>query len=215
MPRMRRSLLLPVVLLGIACMIWRMPHHAVAQTGIDVDVSGPRDGLAGVSLTWTASVKPTSVNDIVYTWDFGDGTTATGAQVTHTYAQPGAYHLSCTASSASDAAPPNTESHTITIAAADGSRPALATKINVDMDAPQRAEAGEAVPFSATADGANGAVPDDIVYTWDFGDGSPTVHGADVEHVYTAHGVYSVHVSAVSTGHQELADGDRQRITIT
>jgi hypothetical protein len=28
--------------------------------------------------------------DLAYTWDFGDGTTATGQTVTHTYASAGA-----------------------------------------------------------------------------------------------------------------------------
>ena len=51
---------------------------------------------------------------------------------------------------------------------------------------------GQTTWFSATAIGS------DLSYTWNFGDGSPAVNGANVSHSYTASGIYSVLVTATN-----------------
>jgi len=50
----------------------------------------------GQEVSFTATTEGATQNE----WSFGDGTTATGKQVTHTWAQPGSYALKYTASSA-------------------------------------------------------------------------------------------------------------------
>lgn len=49
---------------------------------------------------------------VTYSWDFGDGTTGTGANVSHTYAEPGTYTVTLTASNAS-----GTDTQSITLTA--------------------------------------------------------------------------------------------------
>lgn len=63
------------------------------------DVGATVPGQA-VNLNAAASYAPAGDAQLSYLWSFGDGTTATGVSVTHTYAKAGTYALTLTASSA-------------------------------------------------------------------------------------------------------------------
>lgn len=56
-------------------------------------------GIAPAIITFDGT-KSVDVNGdtLTYTWDFGDGTTGTGATVNHTYVNEGSYHVSLTVS---------------------------------------------------------------------------------------------------------------------
>ena len=54
--------------------------------------------------TTAVSLTATAADATIYAWDFGDGTTGSGRQVTHTWAQPGNYSVSLTAVKGSAAA---------------------------------------------------------------------------------------------------------------
>jgi hypothetical protein len=69
-----------------------------------VQIQAPITGLTatndsptplGRPTTFTATV--TAGSNLIYTWDFGDTYTATGQVVTHTYAEPGVYTATVTA----------------------------------------------------------------------------------------------------------------------
>jgi PKD repeat protein len=51
--------------------------------------------LLGGTTTFTATI--TAGTNVIYTWDFGDGTTGSGAVTTHVYATDGIYEASVTA----------------------------------------------------------------------------------------------------------------------
>jgi alpha-galactosidase len=72
----------------------------------------------------------------------------------------------------------------------DDSIPAAAPAVRVH--APETAEAGSSVEFSAEADPAGVPV---LAYRWDFGDGT-SAEGAAVHHAYTHTGDFSVHLLA-------------------
>jgi len=85
--------LLPLA--ALAALVWAPASHA-AGPAVTVHAS-PLSGQAPLAVTLTASGDPAD-----YTWNLGDGTTATGAVVHHTYRQLGHYHAVVTATSGTD-----------------------------------------------------------------------------------------------------------------
>jgi hypothetical protein len=83
------------------------------------NVSIPAAATAGVPVTF--SVAPVDEVDPTpgVTWSFGDATSASGSTVTHTFADPGTYGVSVTAT----AAPGDSVTRTATIAVAAGAGP--------------------------------------------------------------------------------------------
>jgi uncharacterized membrane protein len=59
-------------------------------------LNGPSAGFVHFSVTLNAAVV--AGDNVSYTWDFGDGATATGATVQHTYDEAGTYTITLTAS---------------------------------------------------------------------------------------------------------------------
>jgi len=59
-------------------------------------ISGPTQGQTGQILTFDGSASSGNNAIVEYTWDFGDGTGATGAQVNQEYNEPGGYNVTLT-----------------------------------------------------------------------------------------------------------------------
>jgi hypothetical protein len=57
---------------------------------------------------------------VTIAWDFGDGTTATGAAPTHTFSSPGVYHVNVTVTDAEGASTTGTIDVTVLMASSDG-----------------------------------------------------------------------------------------------
>lgn len=115
---------------------------------------------------------------LTYTWDFGDGKTATGKKVSHKYAKGGIYKVNLKVNDNS------------------GTECASASElILVDVNSNPAAEivakdiscVGESVKF----DGASSSDPDGdrLSFTWDFGDGT-TGSGNNIKHTYAKGGLY-------------------------
>ena len=123
-----------------------------------------------ISFRGEASVVPES-----WEWDFGDGFTANGQEVLHTYSGPGSFPVSLTIT-------------------ADGSRTRVSETITLVAGTPPKA-VFTAVPASGNAplevqfhDASTG---NPSSWEWDFGDGS-TGTGSSPVHVYTSTGSYTV-----------------------
>ncbi len=121
--------------------------------------------------------------DIVFEWDFGDGTTEKGQTVSHTYSTSGTYTVKLTVKTAAQAkeTSPKLEAKQtaqieITVTAA------LSVAISASViEGPAPLE----VSFTAEVQGIAAS------YTWDFGDGS-TSSEANPTHTFTTEGTYTV-----------------------
>lgn len=145
-------------------------------------VDGPSELEVGEEGTFTATTNPEATPPVERRWDFGDGTTGTGENVTHTFSEEGQYTVTFMASNEE-----NSVSESITVDVVPAPVPAEIVTINAT---PSPAEAGQRVNFSSNV---RGDTPVD--YSWDFGDGS-TGEGAAPTHVYDEAGTYEVTLTA-------------------
>lgn len=121
-------------------------------------------------------------NPIVsYSWRFGDGRTASGRTVTHSYATAGTYAVTLTVADTFG----RQASVTRSINVGGGINPTAAFVISPTAPLP-----GQAVHFNgATSRPAPGRFI--VRYQWSFGDGSSAA-GEQVSHVYSTAGTYTV-----------------------
>jgi PKD repeat protein len=118
-----------------------------------------------------------------YAWDFGDGSSGQGANVSHTYTKVGRYRVTLTVTSSDGAQ--GTASHTINV---ERGRP------RASIDAPSTGAANLPVGFDA---GESSAQTGRIIgYTWDFGDGARAA-GAQVAHSYTRPDTYQLTLTVI------------------
>lgn len=118
-----------------------------------------------------------------YSWDFGDGRTASGALTTHSYLNPGTYRTMLRVEDDSDS-PCNFASH----------------EIKVWVNAPPQAQAGEDVRAAVSqiltfsGDKSSDSDGEIVSYNWDFGDSKKSL-GKIVQHSFSTLGKYTVRLS--------------------
>lgn len=117
-----------------------------------------------------------------YTWDFGDGKTAAGAVVSHTYSAAGTYSAKLTVTDNSNNRAFATTPIVVTAA---GNLPPLPVISVSSADGP--------IPLPVTFDATGSYDPDGSIvsYSWNFDDGT-TAAGSSVNHVFTKTGIYNV-----------------------
>ncbi len=140
-------------------------------------VTIPSTANEGEELTFSASASLQQTGqDLTYTWDFGDGETATGETVTHAFADDGSFTTTLTVST--PVGGEGTSSQAVTIANVDP------TIESVDAPDPMQWQ-GVALTADATDPG-----DDTLTYTWDFGDGN-TGTGQTVQHAWYTMGTFT------------------------
>lgn len=172
-------------------------HAPVADAG--------RDSLTEsliVSFDGTASIDPDG-DPLTYRWDFGDGASATGARVQHTYAAAGTYPIILVVDDGKglrnsvDQTARSLVIHQPPVADAGGNREVCT---------------GDVITFdgSKSLDPQGGA----LRYAWDFGDGT----ASDIVNptkTYRSGGVYPVTLSVRdSAGLANSADADRVSVKV-
>jgi len=134
----------------------------------------------GTTITFDATASRDPDGTIVsYSWNFGDGMTATGATTSHAYTTAGSYMVTLTVTDNSGSTGMSSASKTIT----DRSPTASFTFT------PANPTVGQTVTF----DGSTSFDPDGTItnYSWTFGDGG-TGTGVTTTHAYAAAGTYTV-----------------------
>jgi PKD repeat protein len=120
-------------------------------------------------------------NPTTLAWDFGDGSTASGTSVTHAFARVGSYQVRLRAVNAAGS---DESSQTISVVA---QLPAPVASFSFD---PSIITAGAAVLFS---DESSGGTP--TTWSWDFGDGSPSVGQRNPTHRFDRAGNFVVRLT--------------------
>ena len=150
------------------------------------NAGGPYNGGIGaiISFNGKGSSDPQG-EPLTYAWNFGDGTTGTGAISTHAYTAPQTYNVSLIVTNTS-----NLTATTTTTAAIVGQNPAA------NVGGPYAGDIGTIISFSGI--GSNDPQGEALTYAWSFGDGT-TGTGISPTHTYTTPGTYTVSLTVTDT----------------
>ena len=138
-----------------------------------------------------------------YTWDLGDGTTASGVKVTHMYAKEGTVTVILTVTD--NDGETTTAKHLLTVqksrggcsggtCGGDGDLLHAVVTVYGTVSCNNRVVAGEPILFDGSGSIAEGAI---VSYEWNFGDGT-TADGERVEHTYQEPGYYPVTLTVIN-----------------
>ena len=152
----------------------------------------PQSGVAPFHTSAAISASDPDNDALSYTLDWGDGsTTASGSipsgSLSHTYTRAGAF--------------------TVRLGVGDGQLTTVRTAtVNVGLSEPLAANPGDDVQaVVGTPVAFDGSASRPLIgidsYTWNFGDGSPTTTGAQVNHVFSTTGTRAVSLTVRSGIH--------------
>ena len=153
-----------------------------------------------ISFWGTGSTDPDGDEIVNYRWDFGDGTTAVGPVVSHTY--------------------PDARNYTVTLVVSDGKvDSAPASLVVAVFDRAPVANAGgpysgaKNAPIRFDGTRSTDGDGDPLTYAWDFGDGTRGT-GPTPTHAYARSGVYTVAL-VVNDGSVDSTPPARVQVTVT
>jgi PKD repeat protein len=161
----------------------------------------------GESVSFAGSASDPDGDDVTVLWDFDDGMTSTELEPgDHTFADPGEYVVSLTATDDKGLADPTPATRTITVQGANNPPAGTIDEPTANLTiAP-----GESVFFSGSTSDPDG---DEVTVLWDFGDGSTSPVLVPATHAYPNAGVYTVTLTA--TDIHGLADPTPATRTVT
>ncbi len=148
-------------------------------------ISGPARATVGERLSFSAADSVDADGSITaYVWDFGDGTSDTGADVRKTYNQPGSYQVVVTVTDDGGLSAQAEMGVAIEAAAPPPNQPPVAK-----ISGPAAGQVGGTLHFSGKKSvDKDGEI---VKYAWNFGDGTKG-SGQEVDHVYESPGTYQV-----------------------
>ncbi len=197
-------LLVPLLLWVSGCCLFNIPPDAKFTGTTIVEV--------GEAIAFSAILSSDEDGIIVkFEWDFGDGTSATGESVTHTYTAVGQYTVVLRVTDNCDET--STAQKVITVNPADGNGGGDGPNPTATFTAtPLTGESPLTVIFNASASTAPGMAI--TAYFWDFGDGT-TGTGMTTTHTYgpTVTTTYNVVLRIIAANNSE--DTASRTITAT
>ncbi|MGD8395931.1 MAG: PKD domain-containing protein [Candidatus Eiseniibacteriota bacterium] len=158
----------------------------IANVAPSCDANGPYSGNEGESIVFSGSGSDPGADELSYTWSFGDGTSASGQEVSHVYGDDGNYDV------------------VLTVRDGDGGVSTCPTSALIDnlppscevIGGPFEGDEGSPIAFQGTGSDPGG---DPLTFRWAFGDGATAI-GAQVSHTYLDQGTYAVTLT--------VSDGD-------
>ena len=162
---------------------------APATPAIVVRAGGPYAGLVQQNINFSSSgtTNPTQ-RQLMYTWDFGDGSAGTGQSPAHAYAAAGAYTVSLNVTDGLSQSGSASTQATVTTPATEIITPnAGGSYQNIP---------GQTIVFDAS--GSSDNFGNALTYTWNFGDGT-SGSGVQPTHTYSAAGTYTASVTVATS----------------
>ncbi|WP_281415437.1 PKD domain-containing protein [Actinospica durhamensis] len=153
----------------------------------------PATGNAPLSVSFTGSATGGTA-PYTYSWAFGDGTTSTTQNPSHTYASAGTYTATLTVTDSSSPAKTATSTVTTNVSAVGNPLAASAAA------SPTSGQIPLAVNFTGTATGGKPAYS----YSWAFGDGT-TSTTQNPTHTYSTVGTYTATLTVTDSSSPTLS----------
>ena len=163
---------------------------------IITNVSGDTNINEGAIANFTATAKDPGNDAIAYTWDFGNGITKTGENVSYVFADEGTYEVILTATDTDSATTQETLTVTVNNVAPI-----------VDAGADLTTDEGSAVTFNGNF--TDPGIQDTHTINWDFGDGTTAESTLNPNHIFINNGVYYVKLKVLDN------DGGESESTLT
>ena len=176
-------------------------HQILVHTAPTSAFTPPSAGIAGTAVSFSSQTTPGDGALASYAWDFGDGTSGSGANPSHTYTRGARFTVTLTVTDSNNLT--SSISHQIVI----GGQPTATLRLLT----------GHPFAGAATAfDGSESSDPGGTIlrYVWSFGDGG-VGSGASLSHTYKNAAGYLVQLtvtdvdgasSTVSTTVRVIAD---------
>ena len=146
----------------------------IAEAG--ADSSGNEDE----ALSFSGTGSDPGGGAVTFAWNFGDGNSAAGQDVTHAFTKAGAYTVTLSVTDSDGLTATDTCTATI-------SNVAPVAVITVGSGS----EEGDIITFSGTSTTDTSSDLPLLIYAWTFGDGG-TASGSSVTHAYVDEGTYTV-----------------------
>ncbi len=147
-------------------------------------IDAPREAEVNQEVTFNGSGSQSSSEITAYHWDFGDATQASGATVTHAYANPGDYQVALTVTDANNLV----NSTTWVISILERATPQPPPPPTAIIIAPPTGDTATPVIFDGSASTSDAGITS---YQWNMGNGV-MLEGAVVEYTFLEPGNYTV-----------------------
>jgi len=174
---------------SLPCGVSRVEQIVHVNTPPTAVLEAPAAACAASSVRFSAAKSSDSPSETLrYRWEFGDGATAEGADVTHAFVTGGRYLVQLTVD---DGRGTSCSTDRVTTMVKVNSPPT----VSVEPEGAMCAAAGEPLAVVLSAIGSSDPDLDTLSYRWDFGDGT-TGEGSWASHVYPRGGRYTATVTA-------------------
>lgn len=170
-----------------------LPMAAAEALAANVSIQHSSPTYRDQSITFTATVDLPDLTGLTFTWDFGDGGSASTRVAHHTYTMLGNFPVRVFVTKGVENI--GLAVTTVAIIAIPPTATPTLSPVSVSVITPGPYEAQQPITFIAVINRS-----DNVNFNWDFGDGVSLPTGSTATHEYMDRGTYKVCVTATDGG---------------